>query len=69
MIDCVGFHEDETANTFGRLTKGGKYMAYSDFRVEFAAKVAGSCVSGYLLDVFPAVYDDRESEYIGTVRP
>ena len=56
--NCVvaGFHEDAGTNTFGRLTKDGKYKMYADFRFDITAKVAGRGVSGYLLDVFPASY-------------
>ena len=61
-VSCAAFHEDDTSNTFGRLTKGGKYKAYSDFRFEFTAKVKGINVSGYLLDVYSAAYDDCESQ-------
>lgn len=58
----AAFHEDTSNNTFGRLTKGGKYKVYADFRFEFTAKVAGKGVSGYLLDVYPAKYEDQDSE-------
>lgn len=35
---------------------------YSDFRFDFTAKVAGKGVSGYLLDVFPANYNEGDNE-------
>ena len=57
----AGFHENVATNTFGRLTKDGKYKMYADFRFDFTAKVAGGRgVSGYLLDVFPASYCDND---------
>lgn len=34
---------------------------YSDFRFDFTAKVAGKGVSGYLLDVFPANYNEGDN--------
>ena len=57
----AGFHENVATNTFGRLTKDGKYKMYADFRFDFTAKVAGRGVSGYLLDVFPASYCDHDA--------
>ena len=44
----AGFHEDTASNTFGRLTKDGKYKAYADFRFEFTAKVACVMVLQYI---------------------
>lgn len=61
-VSCTAFHEDDTTNTFGRRTKGGKYKAHSDFRFEFTAKVKGMNVSGYLLDVYPSSYEGCESQ-------
>ena len=43
-------------NTFGRMTKGGKYKVHSDFRFDFSGKVTGESVSGYLLHVYPSTY-------------
>jgi len=44
------------------IQESDKYQAYSDFIVDFTANVAGSHVSGYLLNVYPAVNEDGDSE-------
>lgn len=57
----IGFHEDITGNTFGKILRDGKYQSYSDFRFNFTARVRGSA-SGYLLEVFPSQFTDSQSE-------
>ena len=54
----IDFYEDAVSNTFGKIGKGGKYKPSSDFRFDFTAKVTGKGITGYLIDVYPAKYEE-----------